>query len=499
MGLPLRIVALALAALATPTKKATTAIVITVHGALEATRRCMDAVVASTPADAFRFYVVLDACDAATAAALRAPSHGRTGDVVLETNFSSYSKAANAGLRAALAAKDRHDAVALLNSDTAPSAGWLAGLRTALFGANDALAADDELAETFGLADADGDGFVTAAEAAAYGLRPGEAPRYASLLAPLDADGDGALSWAEACPPGPRTRTFRGCDGRNWTCARSSATRDLLTDLGLIPRWPAGAVGALSNAASYQTVPWPTKRRRSGWNVVEPPPRWSVETMARAARLAGAKRKATAGLLNGFLMLVSRQALEAVGLLDEATYPGGYGEENDWAVRARRLGFGLYAALGVHVFHEKTQSYSNAAKARLKAIARANSRAKWAAGEVGAAEQLLKRSPGLAAARKTAEAQYTGWRAKLLGSAAVSALVLVERGDAAVPAWVRNAAGAAVKSCAVDAGPGACGDYLAAPVYDYVVSTGPLGQAKADGHARCHPGVVHVRRRLSET
>lgn len=132
-------------------------------------------------------------------------------------------------------------------------------------------------------------------------------------------------------------------------------------------------------------------------------------------------------------------------------------------------------------------------------IARANSRKKWAAGEVGAAEQLLKRSPGLAVARKTAEAQYTGWRAKLLGSAAVSALVLVERGDAAVPAWVRNAAGAAVKSCAVDAGPGACGDYLAAPVYDYVVSTGPLGQARADGHARCHPGVVHVRRRLSET
>ena len=134
-----------------------------------------------------------------------------------------------------------------------------------------------------------------------------------------------------------------------------------------------------------------------------------------------------------------------------------------------------------------------------KAVARANSRKKWAAGEVGAAEQLLKRSPGLAAARKTAEAQYTGWRAKLLGSAVVSALVLVERGDAAVPAWVRNAAGAAVKSCAVDAGPGACGDYLAAPVYDYVVSTGPLGQARADGHARCHPGVVHVRRRLSET
>merc|ERR1719182_19651 len=197
-------------------------------------------------------------------------------------------------------------------------------------------------------------------------------------------------------------------------------------------------------------------------------------------------------------MLLSRDAIDAVGLLDEATYPGGYGEENDWAVRARRAGWGLAVVPGVHLFHAKTQSYSIERRQELKLIARENSRAKWSHGEVGLAERLLKRSPHLSLARHVAELQYTGWRAKALAAAPAAALVLVE-GGAQPPDWLQNAAAVRrnarlfVRSCVVGAvDVDTCADYLVAPVFDYVVSTGPKGKTTADAISRCHPNVVHV-------
>ena len=102
------------------------------------------------------------------------------------------------------------------------------------------------------------------------------------------------------------------------------------------------------------------------------PAGWTPETAARAARLGATGRRADAGLLNGFCMLLSRDAIDAVGLLDEATYPGGYGEENDWAVRARRAGWGLAVVPGVHLFHDKTQSYLHRAAPGARLIAREN-------------------------------------------------------------------------------------------------------------------------------
>lgn len=224
-----------------------------------------------------------------------------------------------------------------------------------------------------------------------------------------------------------------------------------------------------------------------GWNVVALPEKWSHETMARAARLAAPDRPADAGLLNGFLMLLSRRALETVGPLDVETYPGGYGEENDWAVRCRRAGLGLAVALDVHVFHAKTASYGVEAREHLKAIARRNSRRKWPNGEITLAESLLKRSPLLARARALARAQYAGYGAKILGAAPASALVLAEA-TATAPAFL---SGALVRSCAA-ADAGACDAPLAAPVFDYIVTSGPAGFALAENHTRCHPRVVHV-------
>ena len=108
-----------------------------------------------------------------------------------------------------------------------------------------------------------------------------------------------------------------------------------------------------------------------------------------------------------------------------------------------------------------------------------------------------KRSPHWSLARHVAELQH-GWRAKALAAAPAAALVLVE-GGAQPPDWLQNAAAVRrnarlfVRSCVVGAvDVDTCADYLVAPVFDYVVSTGPKGKTTAEAINRCHPNVVHV-------
>lgn len=60
----------------------------------------------------------------------------------------------------------------------------------------------------------------------------------------------------------------------------------------------------------------------------------------------------------GFAMLIKRQALDAVGLLDGVALVRGYGEEVDWCRRARAAGYRHLAATGVFVAHTGNVSFS---------------------------------------------------------------------------------------------------------------------------------------------
>ncbi|MET3485912.1 glycosyltransferase [Methylobacterium sp. 1973] len=53
----------------------------------------------------------------------------------------------------------------------------------------------------------------------------------------------------------------------------------------------------------------------------------------------------------GFCMYMTEEALEAVGVLDEVAFGKGYGEENDWCMRAIKAGFVNLLAEDVFVYH----------------------------------------------------------------------------------------------------------------------------------------------------
>lgn len=62
----------------------------------------------------------------------------------------------------------------------------------------------------------------------------------------------------------------------------------------------------------------------------------------------------------GFCMLIKRQALETVGYFDEKTWQKGYGEENDFCLRASALGWRHVLATDVFVHHFGSVSFSEA-------------------------------------------------------------------------------------------------------------------------------------------
>lgn len=62
---------------------------------------------------------------------------------------------------------------------------------------------------------------------------------------------------------------------------------------------------------------------------------------------------------NGFCMYVRRACINEIGPLDEECFPRGYGEENDFCMRAFRAGWHNIIDDRTYVYHERTKSFGN--------------------------------------------------------------------------------------------------------------------------------------------
>lgn len=119
-----------------------------------------------------------------------------------------------------------------------------------------------------------------------------------------------------------------------------------------------GLVGPLSNAASWQSVPERTDDA-GGWKVNELPIGYNVDDFGELVYALSRRRFPRVEFLNGFCIMFRRAVLDRVGLLDEAAFPQGYGEENDYCLRARGAGFELAIADHCYVHHAKSKSFGS--------------------------------------------------------------------------------------------------------------------------------------------
>ena len=125
-----------------------------------------------------------------------------------------------------------------------------------------------------------------------------------------------------------------------------------------------GIVGPLSNAASYQSVPELAKHNGS-WKINTLPNGWSVNDVARNMEAGWQAVYPRVPILNGFCLAIKRKVIDRIGYLDEETFPGGYGEENDYCFRATASGFQLAVSDDVYIYHKKSKSFSSSKRSIL--------------------------------------------------------------------------------------------------------------------------------------
>lgn len=126
-------------------------------------------------------------------------------------------------------------------------------------------------------------------------------------------------------------------------------------------RYPKiGSVTPLSNRATIAClVNWPF----GADTINELPPKEIAEIVGNAA-LDTPHIPVPSG--HGFCMYMSAQALEGVGVFDEESFSQGYGEENDWSVRAIRQGFKHLITTECYVHHHESKSFGSSQKEELK-------------------------------------------------------------------------------------------------------------------------------------
>lgn len=119
-----------------------------------------------------------------------------------------------------------------------------------------------------------------------------------------------------------------------------------------------GLVGPLSNAASWQSVP-ERSNPNGGWAINELPAGIDINAMDQIVQksMEAGMPFPRVPLLNGFCYLVRSAVVKKIGCLDEIGFPRGFGEEDDFSLRAADAGFGLMIATDSYVYHAKSKSY----------------------------------------------------------------------------------------------------------------------------------------------
>lgn len=82
-----------------------------------------------------------------------------------------------------------------------------------------------------------------------------------------------------------------------------------------------------------------------------------INRLASINRLSSSGHRIEVPTGNGFCMFIRRDALNAVGFYDLEKYPRGYGEENDFSLRALRLGYKSFICDKALVSHLSGQSF----------------------------------------------------------------------------------------------------------------------------------------------
>lgn len=159
-----------------------------------------------------------------------------------------------------------------------------------------------------------------------------------------------------------------------------------------------GIAGPLSNAASWQSIPEVTDLS-GDWAVNALPDGASPAQVAEVLVDTSERRFPRVPFLNGFCIAIKRAVIERVGLLDEETFPRGYGEEDDFCLRAAATGFECAIADHAYVYHAKSRSFGHLGRRELAREGWKKLNAKHGARQIEELTHRMRDEPTLAALR----------------------------------------------------------------------------------------------------
>lgn len=168
-----------------------------------------------------------------------------------------------------------------------------------------------------------------------------------------------------------------------------------------------GLAGPLSNTASWQSIP--EIEQHGDWAANPLPQDLSVEQMAARVAAQSARLYPRLPFLNGFCLLIKRQVIERIGFFDEENFPQGYGEENDYCIRARQAGWQLALADDAYIYHAQSKSYSHERRKQLAQQAWQALTGKHAVSEIEAGVEVCRHSPAMQGIRQRARVLLERW------------------------------------------------------------------------------------------
>jgi len=160
-----------------------------------------------------------------------------------------------------------------------------------------------------------------------------------------------------------------------------------------------GIVGPLSNAATYQSVPFVFEDDGT-WKQNILPHDVTVNAYAQAIARIASGTYPRVPVANGFCFGIKRTVIERIGLLDEETFPRGYGEENDYCLRAADAGFEIAICDDAYVYHATSKSFGVEAREKLTNQAHQAIRRKYSEERLNRIDAELRNNPAMDAVRK---------------------------------------------------------------------------------------------------
>lgn len=138
----------------------------------------------------------------------------------------------------------------------------------------------------------------------------------------------------------------------------------LNSDTSVGPRWLENILFAACQRPSIGTVT-PLSNSAGEFSVVpEGASLWDIaprqrDTVCRLVMQNSGMYYPSAPTANGFCMYIKRKVIDDTGYFDSDTFPRGYGEENDFCMRASHLGWEHIIDDATLVFHAQTASFSS--------------------------------------------------------------------------------------------------------------------------------------------